>query len=164
VYARRDLAAAQRSPRQRAGAPGRCHRREVQAGAGHRTRRDGGRRPGHARAPRRAGRGQAPPAGGGRAARGGPSLPPPGAPRSEHVARVYDSGLLPTGEPSLVLEYLKGGDLRTLIKTKGQVSVENAVTYVLQACEALAEAHALGIVPRDLKPENLFLTQRSDGS
>jgi len=39
-----------------------------------------------------------------------------------------------------------------------------AVDYVLQACEAIAEAHALGMVHRDLKPSNLFLTRRADGS
>jgi serine/threonine-protein kinase len=84
--------------------------------------------------------------------------------RSEHVARVHDAGVLATGEPYLVLEYLKGVDLRTLLRERGPLSIDTALTYVLQVCEALAEAHALGIVHRDLKPGNIFLTRRADGS
>src|SRR5690606_18497553 len=42
--------------------------------------------------------------------------------------------------------------------------VSEAVDYVLQACEALAEAHGIGIVHRDVKPSNLFLTNRADGT
>jgi eukaryotic-like serine/threonine-protein kinase len=84
--------------------------------------------------------------------------------RSEHVARVLDADELPTGEPFLVMEYLDGRDLGTLLKTKGPLPVETAVGYALQVCEALAEMHALGIVHRDMKPSNLFLTRRTDGS
>ena len=84
--------------------------------------------------------------------------------RSEHVARVHDAGVLETGEPYLVLEYLEGVDLRTLVRKRGPLSIDTAVVYVLQVCEALAEAHSLGIVHRDLKPANLFLTHRADGS
>jgi eukaryotic-like serine/threonine-protein kinase len=84
--------------------------------------------------------------------------------RGEHVARVHDAGILDTGEPYLVLEYLEGIDLRALLRERGPLPIDAAVVYVLQACEALAEAHALGIVHRDLKPGNLFLTRRPDGS
>jgi serine/threonine-protein kinase len=62
------------------------------------------------------------------------------------------------------MEYLEGHDLDTAIAGEGVLPVETAVDYVLQACEALAEAHTAGIVHRDLKPANLFLTQTSDGS
>jgi serine/threonine-protein kinase len=84
--------------------------------------------------------------------------------RSAHVARVHDAGVLETGEPYLVLEYLEGVDLRTLLQERGSLSVDTAVSYVLQVCEALAEAHSLGIIHRDLKPGNIFLTLRADGS
>jgi eukaryotic-like serine/threonine-protein kinase len=84
--------------------------------------------------------------------------------RSEHVARVTDVGALETGAPSRVMELLRGQDLSALLRDHGALPVSLAVQYVLQACEALAEAHAVGIVHRDLKPANLFLTTRADGS
>ena len=84
--------------------------------------------------------------------------------RSEHVARVTDVGALDTGAPYMVMELLRGQDLSQLLRDQGALPVHLAVLYVLQACEALAEAHAIGIVHRDLKPANLFLTSRADGS
>ena len=83
--------------------------------------------------------------------------------KSEHVAKVHDVGTLEDGAPCLVMEYLEGLDLESLISDQGPVPRERAVDYVLQGCEALAEAHALGIVHRDLKPANLFLSQGADG-
>jgi len=84
--------------------------------------------------------------------------------RSEHVAQVYDIGRLPSGAPFIVMELLKGEDLAALLKRRGTLPVEEAVQYVMQACDAVAEAHSRGIVHRDLKPANLFLTHREDGS
>lgn len=84
--------------------------------------------------------------------------------RSEHVARVHDVGTLDTGAPYLVMEYLNGQDLSAVVQARGGLPVTDAVDYVLQASEAIAEAHALGIVHRDLKPHNLFLISRNDGS
>jgi serine/threonine-protein kinase len=83
--------------------------------------------------------------------------------RSEHVARVSDVGYLDSGAPYIVMEYLEGIDLSAWLKRSGPLAVEQAVDFVLQACEAIADAHALGIVHRDLKPANLFWTHRSDG-
>ncbi len=77
--------------------------------------------------------------------------------RSEHVVRVMDVGQLESGRPYLVMEHLDGVHLDALLERDGPLSVERAVSYVLQVCEPLAEAHALGIVHRDIKPENLFL-------
>src|SRR5580658_875715 len=84
--------------------------------------------------------------------------------QGEHVARVLDVGTLEDKTPFLVMEYLEGKDLARLVRERGPLPVADAVGYVLQACEALAEAHAIGIVHRDLKPANLFATTRADGS
>jgi eukaryotic-like serine/threonine-protein kinase len=83
--------------------------------------------------------------------------------KSEHVARVIDVGTLETGAPYIVMEYLEGGDLAAWVHQKGALPIEQAVEFVLQACEAIAEAHGLGIVHRDLKPANLFIIRRPDG-
>jgi serine/threonine-protein kinase len=82
---------------------------------------------------------------------------------NEHVARVLDVGTLENGSPYMVMEFLEGADLSTRIKNGGPLSTSEAVELLLQASEAIAEAHSLGIVHRDLKPANLFCTQRPDG-
>lgn len=84
--------------------------------------------------------------------------------KSEHVARVSDVGKLENGAPYMVMEYLEGSDLSDWLSTRGPLPVEQAVDFVLQASEAIAEAHVLGIVHRDLKPANLFAIRRPDGS
>ena len=83
---------------------------------------------------------------------------------SEHVARVTDMGTLGTGSPFMVMEHLDGTDLSSFLKTKGPLPIKEAVDFVLQASEALAEAHKLGIVHRDLKPSNIFVTTHADGT
>ncbi|HEY2733697.1 MAG TPA: serine/threonine-protein kinase [Polyangiales bacterium] len=83
--------------------------------------------------------------------------------KSEYVARVNDVGRLPSGAPYIVMEYLEGLDLAAMLHSRGPLPIEQAVEFVLQACEGIAEAHALGIVHRDLKPSNLFCWRRSDG-
>src|SRR6187402_2342298 len=68
--------------------------------------------------------------------------------KSEHVARVTDVGTLDNGSPYMVMEYLHGTDLGDLVASQGVLPISDAVEFVLQACEAIAEAHALGIVHR----------------
>ncbi len=82
---------------------------------------------------------------------------------SEHVARVIDVGSLDDGIPYMVMEFLQGHDLSEELKT-GPLPITEAVGWVLQACEAVAEAHAAGIIHRDLKPANLFLHRKADGT
>ncbi|MDI3283517.1 serine/threonine-protein kinase [Polyangium sp. 15x6] len=84
--------------------------------------------------------------------------------QNEHATRVLDIGRLPSGQPYMVLELLEGSDLGAYVTRNGPLPIDDAVTYVLEACEAIAEAHSLGIVHRDLKPDNLFLARRPDGS
>jgi serine/threonine-protein kinase len=83
---------------------------------------------------------------------------------SEHVARVVDVGTLGAGEPFMVMEYLAGEDIASLLKrTKAPMPIGDAIDYIVQACDAIAEAHERGIVHRDLKPANLFITRKPSG-
>ncbi|MFO0734239.1 MAG: serine/threonine-protein kinase [Labilithrix sp.] len=78
--------------------------------------------------------------------------------KGEHVARTLDVGRMDDGRAYIVMEYLEGNDLGQEIKASTEpFPIEEGVSWILQACEGLAEAHALGIVHRDLKPANLFL-------
>ena len=84
--------------------------------------------------------------------------------KSEHIARIIDVGTFSDGKPYLVMEFLEGQDIGQLIAERGRLQPSLAIDLIIQACEALAEAHSLGIVHRDIKPTNLFLTSRPDGS
>jgi serine/threonine-protein kinase len=84
--------------------------------------------------------------------------------KGEHVTRILDVGELDDGTPYLVMEFLEGSDFRAYLAESGRLGITDAVGYVLQACEAVAEAHAAGIVHRDLKPGNLFLTHTPDSA
>ena len=84
--------------------------------------------------------------------------------RSTHIAKVHEVGTTAEGVPFLVMEHLKGLDLSEIITSRGTLTISEAVDYVTQACEAIAEAHVLGVVHRDLKPSNLFLTFGASGT
>jgi serine/threonine protein kinase len=78
----------------------------------------------------------------------------------EHVARVIDVGRFEDGTPFMVMEHLQGHDLAAQLQEGGPLPVHDAVRYLLETCEAVAQAHAVRIVHRDLKPQNLFLAQQ----
>src|SRR5262245_20493979 len=84
--------------------------------------------------------------------------------QSDHVARRLDLGQLDSGAPFMVMAYLEGNDRADQVEKHGRLTVPEAVDYVIQAVDAIAQAHALGIIHRDLKPANLFLVQKTDGS
>ncbi|MGD0523565.1 MAG: protein kinase [Polyangiaceae bacterium] len=84
--------------------------------------------------------------------------------RGEHVVRIFDVGTLDDGSPFIAMECLVGQDFGALLDAGAPLAPTLAVDYILQASEAIAEAHVLGVVHRDLKPANLFLTKRVDGT
>jgi serine/threonine-protein kinase len=84
--------------------------------------------------------------------------------QSDHVARVFDVGSTESGQAYMVMEYLEGTNLEELLADRRRLPIEEAVDHMLEALEAVAQAHAIGIVHRDLKPANLFLARRRDGS
>lgn len=83
--------------------------------------------------------------------------------KSPHVAAVMDIDRLESGAPYMVMELLHGRDLRKELDRRGPLPPGEAVSYLLQACSAIAEAHQHGIVHRDLKPSNLFLARDASG-
>lgn len=84
--------------------------------------------------------------------------------KSPHVARVSDVGTLESGAPYMVMEYLEGTDALHLLDGGRTLSVQDAVDLVVQACDAIGNAHSQGIVHRDIKPANLFVARHSDGT
>ena len=79
--------------------------------------------------------------------------------RSRHVAKVFDVDALADGTPYIVMELLEGRDLADELSARGSLPAQEAVDYIMQACDAMAEAHRVGIVHRDLKPSNMFLAR-----
>jgi serine/threonine-protein kinase len=84
--------------------------------------------------------------------------------KSEHATRVLAVGRLDSDLPYLVMELLEGTDFERLLTRRGKLTVGEVATCLVQACDAIGEAHARGIVHRDLKPSNLFRTHRRDGT
>jgi serine/threonine protein kinase len=84
--------------------------------------------------------------------------------KSEHVARIRDVGTFEDGRPYMVMELLEGQDLGKSLLDHGRLDTVRAADLILQTCDAIGEAHSLGIVHRDIKPTNLFVTKRRDGT
>jgi len=84
---------------------------------------------------------------------------------SEYIVDVFDAGIdETTGMPFLVMELLNGEDLGKVVDRSGALPPALVITYLRQVASALDKTHAAGIVHRDLKRENLFLTHREDGT
>jgi eukaryotic-like serine/threonine-protein kinase len=80
-----------------------------------------------------------------------------------HVAKVLDVGALDDGTPFMVMEHLEGSDLSSVRRNGRPLPPALAAGYLIEACQAIAEAHGLGIIHRDIKPANLFLAKKRSG-
>jgi endoglucanase len=87
-----------------------------------------------------------------------------GALESEHVAAAVDFGIAEDGSPFLVMEYLAGESVRSLLDRCRRVPPGRATDLVAQACRGIEAAHKAGIVHRDLNPQNIFVARREDGT
>src|SRR5580692_9806842 len=65
---------------------------------------------------------------------------------SDHVTRVHDVGHLESGEPYMVMELLLGEDLAAMLRRRGPLPVPEVIDIVVQACDAIAEAHSTGLI------------------
>jgi len=83
---------------------------------------------------------------------------------SDHICRVLDAEVTDEGVPFIAMELLEGTDLSELDKKKGPIHPERLVNIMIQACSALQAAHDKGIVHRDMKPANIFITKKKDAS
>jgi len=72
-----------------------------------------------------------------------------------HLAKDADT-------PYITMEYVKGEDLKSFIRRKGKLSDDEAQSIAKQVCEGLVEAHRLGVVHRDLKPQNIMIDEAGD--
>jgi serine/threonine-protein kinase len=81
---------------------------------------------------------------------------------SPNIVKVLARGILGSGVPYIVYEHLEGQDLATRL-SRGLLPFSELKTVVVHACRALARAHAVGVLHRDVKPENLFVTSDTDG-
>ncbi len=77
--------------------------------------------------------------------------------KSPHVVHTFDFGATDEGAPYIVMELLEGCSLGQRLEQQGPLTARQCATMVAQLCKALSAAHAVGIVHRDIKPDNIFL-------
>ncbi len=79
---------------------------------------------------------------------------------SPHTVQLYDFGVSDDGAFYYVMEYLRGVDMNVLVSRFGPQPSERVAHFLRQACDSLEDAHRIGLVHRDVKPANLFVTTR----
>jgi hypothetical protein len=80
--------------------------------------------------------------------------------RNEHIVEVLDFGTLAEGTPYLVMEWLEGASLGSVLRSSVKLPVAQTVYIMRGIARALKAAHSKGVVHRDLKPDNVFLVAR----
>jgi len=83
--------------------------------------------------------------------------------RHANVVTIYESGQSDDGSPYIAMEYLEGETLRQTLKRRGALPLAECVDVLQQVARGLSSAHKLGILHRDLKPDNIFVTRTEDG-
>jgi serine/threonine-protein kinase len=83
--------------------------------------------------------------------------------KSPHVVQVFDHGVTPDGDAYIVMELLEGRNLATYLEAHGPMSLREAATVIAQVAKALGRAHQVGVVHRDIKPDNVFLCDVEGG-
>ena len=81
-----------------------------------------------------------------------------------NICEVFSQGVLPTGQPFIVMEYLRGENLASLLRTQGVLSAREAISVFLGCALGLKGAQDQGIVHRDIKPANIFLTGEAESA
>jgi eukaryotic-like serine/threonine-protein kinase len=79
-----------------------------------------------------------------------------------HTIRIFDFGASDDGIYYIAMEHLRGADLAVLVRNYGPMPIARAIRFAVQACRSLIEAHEAGIIHRDIKPQNLFVTRVGD--
>jgi serine/threonine-protein kinase len=82
--------------------------------------------------------------------------------QSKHAVKVYDYGVTDSGTPYIVMEYLEGESLSDALIRRGPMPAAEVGKIFEQAARALGKAHKMGIVHRDIKPDNIFLATNSE--
>jgi serine/threonine-protein kinase len=82
--------------------------------------------------------------------------------QSKHAVHVYDYGVTDDGLPYIVMEFLDGESLSDAIIDRGPLQAQEVALIIGQAARALDKAHKSGVVHRDLKPDNIFLSKSDD--
>jgi eukaryotic-like serine/threonine-protein kinase len=82
---------------------------------------------------------------------------------NDHLVPALDCGRAAQGEPYYVMDFLRGADLRQVLRREAPLATQRAVRLVIDACRGLHSAHAAGLVHRDLKPENVFVIRCDNG-
>ncbi|HEY9760811.1 MAG TPA: protein kinase [Oculatellaceae cyanobacterium] len=81
--------------------------------------------------------------------------------KHHNIIQVFDFGATTDGQPYMVMDFVEGTDLGTLIKTEKQLHPYEALQIFLQVADAMQHAHTTGVMHRDLKPSNIMLTNLS---
>lgn len=76
-----------------------------------------------------------------------------------HVITVYDCGVVASGQPYIVMDFLEGMSLSDVVKEENHLANQRALPIFIQACDALEHAHQKGVIHRDLKSSNIMLVE-----